>query len=258
MLGFGFGFVEVGTLTPAAAAGQSQAAPVPAGRGRGGDQPDGLQQWRARRAALRRLARARRRTGIVGVNIGANKDSADRIADYAAGVRGDGAGRRLSHGQHLLAQHAGPARAAGRRRARRAARRRSLEARGAAARRSSSRSRPISSRREIDAIARIALDARARRADRRQHHAQPAAADVAPSRRGGRPVGRAAEARSRWQRLRDFRSATGGALPLIAAGGIASGAGRLCADPRRREPGPALHRFGLSRARPRARASAAS
>jgi dihydroorotate dehydrogenase len=36
--------------------------------------------------ALRRLQR-RRRSGIVGINIGANKDSADRIADYAAGVR---------------------------------------------------------------------------------------------------------------------------------------------------------------------------
>jgi dihydroorotate dehydrogenase len=33
-------------------------------------------------AAARRLA-ARRRKGIVGINIGANKDSADRIADYA-------------------------------------------------------------------------------------------------------------------------------------------------------------------------------
>src|ERR1044071_4838463 len=38
-------------------------------------------------AALARLARRDRTGGIVGVNIGANKDSADRIADYAAGVR---------------------------------------------------------------------------------------------------------------------------------------------------------------------------
>ena len=37
-------------------------------------------------AALARLL-ARRPSGIVGVNIGANKDSADRIADYEAGVR---------------------------------------------------------------------------------------------------------------------------------------------------------------------------
>jgi dihydroorotate dehydrogenase len=37
-------------------------------------------------AALARL-RARRPAGIVGVNIGANKDSADRVADYALGAR---------------------------------------------------------------------------------------------------------------------------------------------------------------------------
>jgi len=37
-------------------------------------------------AALERLKKRERR-GIVGVNIGANKDSADRIADYAAGVK---------------------------------------------------------------------------------------------------------------------------------------------------------------------------
>ncbi|MDR3374851.1 MAG: quinone-dependent dihydroorotate dehydrogenase [Ancalomicrobiaceae bacterium] len=38
-------------------------------------------------AALReRLLRRRRRGGIVGVNIGANKDSADRSEDYAAGI----------------------------------------------------------------------------------------------------------------------------------------------------------------------------
>ena len=36
---------------------------------------------RGQAAALERLA-ARARRGIVGVNIGANKDSADRIADY--------------------------------------------------------------------------------------------------------------------------------------------------------------------------------
>ena len=72
----------------AAAAGrQSEAAAVPAGRGPGGDQPDGLQQSAARRRRWRGSTGATGRAGIVGVNIGANKDSADRIADYAAGVR---------------------------------------------------------------------------------------------------------------------------------------------------------------------------
>jgi dihydroorotate dehydrogenase len=36
--------------------------------------------------ALARLKAGRRKGGIVGVNIGANKDSVDRIADYAVGV----------------------------------------------------------------------------------------------------------------------------------------------------------------------------
>ena len=38
-------------------------------------------------AAAQRLARRDRARGVVGINIGANKDSDDRIADYAAGVR---------------------------------------------------------------------------------------------------------------------------------------------------------------------------
>ncbi len=85
MLGFGFGFVEVGTLTPRPQTGN----PRPrlfrltedhAVINRMGFNNRGLE------AAKQRLERRRRR-GIVGVNIGANKDSADRIADYVAGVR---------------------------------------------------------------------------------------------------------------------------------------------------------------------------
>ncbi len=87
MLGFGFGFVEVGTLTPRAAGGQSEAAPVPARRGPGGDQPAWGSTIGARRRRWRGSRSATGGAGIVGVNIGANKDSADRIADYAAGVR---------------------------------------------------------------------------------------------------------------------------------------------------------------------------
>ena len=33
--------------------------------------------------------------GIIGVNVGANKDSTDRIADYVSGRPGDGAGRAI-------------------------------------------------------------------------------------------------------------------------------------------------------------------
>lgn len=85
MLGHGFGFVEVGTLTPRSQAGnpkprmfrlvEDAAVINRLGFNNGGQE-----------AALTRL-KARRGGGIVGVNIGANKDSPDRIRDYAEGVR---------------------------------------------------------------------------------------------------------------------------------------------------------------------------
>jgi len=82
MLRTGFGFVECGTVTPKPQAGN----PRPrlfrlvedrAVINRMGFNNDGME------AAFARL-RARRRGGIVGVNIGANKDSEDRVADYRA------------------------------------------------------------------------------------------------------------------------------------------------------------------------------
>jgi dihydroorotate dehydrogenase len=85
LLGLGFGFVEVGTITPKPQAGnpkprlfrlkEDHAVINRMGFNNGGQA-----------AALERLEKRKRR-GIVGVNIGANKDSADRIADYVAGVR---------------------------------------------------------------------------------------------------------------------------------------------------------------------------
>jgi len=80
MLKTGFGFVECGTLTPRPQAGN----PRPrlfrlvedrAVINRMGFNNEGME------AAAARL-RARRRGGIVGINIGANKDSEDRVADY--------------------------------------------------------------------------------------------------------------------------------------------------------------------------------
>ena len=84
MLGFGFGFVEVGTLTPRPQAGNPKPRLFRLSEDRAvinrmGFNNDG------QAAALARLRGPR--SGIVGVNIGANKDSADRIVDYAAGVR---------------------------------------------------------------------------------------------------------------------------------------------------------------------------
>jgi dihydroorotate dehydrogenase len=85
VLGLGFGFAEVGTLTPEPQRGNPKPRLFRLAEDRGvinrmGFNNAGLQ------AALPRLC-ARSPSGIVGVNIGANKDSADRIADYAVGVR---------------------------------------------------------------------------------------------------------------------------------------------------------------------------
>lgn len=83
LLRAGFGFVEVGTVTPLAQPGNARP-----------------RIWRLveARAVVNRLgfnngghmeARARlevRGTSVVGVNLGANKDAVDRVADYVAGV----------------------------------------------------------------------------------------------------------------------------------------------------------------------------
>ena len=84
MLGLGFGFVEVGTLTPRAQPGNPRPRAFRliedrAVINRYGFNNDG------HAPALARLSKRAPR-GIVGVNIGANKDADDRIADYVAGV----------------------------------------------------------------------------------------------------------------------------------------------------------------------------
>ena len=85
LLGLGFGFVEVGTVTPLPQAGN----PMPRMFRLTGDRAIinrlGFNN-EGHDAVYRRLAE-RKRAGIVGVNLGANRDSSDRVADYVAGVR---------------------------------------------------------------------------------------------------------------------------------------------------------------------------
>ncbi len=85
MLGLGFGFVEVGTLTPLPQAGNPRPRLFRLVEDEAVINRMGFNN-QGQAAALARLRRRKRR-GIVGVNIGANKDAADRIADYVAGVR---------------------------------------------------------------------------------------------------------------------------------------------------------------------------
>ena len=89
MLGFGFGFVEVGTLTPRPQEGNPRPRifRLPADQGvinRLGFNNGGHAAAEARLAAWRGNASP---SAILGINIGANKDSADRAADYVAGVK---------------------------------------------------------------------------------------------------------------------------------------------------------------------------
>ncbi len=84
MLAAGFGFAECGTVTPLAQEGNPRPRlfRLPADRGvinRLGFNNEGLE------AFARRLG-ARRRMGVVGANIGANKDSVDRVGDYVKGL----------------------------------------------------------------------------------------------------------------------------------------------------------------------------
>lgn len=81
LLRLGFGFVEIGSVTPKPQAGNPRPRLFRLERdeaviNRMGFNNDGAE------VALRRLAARAANGGIVGVNVGANKDSPDRVADY--------------------------------------------------------------------------------------------------------------------------------------------------------------------------------
>jgi dihydroorotate dehydrogenase len=86
MLGLGFGFVEVGTVTPRPQEGNPRPRLFRLVEDRAVINRMGFNN-RSQLAAAERLRAASHLHGVIGVNIGANKDSEDRIADYAAGVR---------------------------------------------------------------------------------------------------------------------------------------------------------------------------
>jgi len=86
MLGLGFGFVEVGTITPRAQKGNPKPRLFRLVEDRAVINRMGFNN-RGQAAALERLRRTTHLHGVIGVNVGANKDSANRISDYALGVR---------------------------------------------------------------------------------------------------------------------------------------------------------------------------
>ena len=220
-LGLGFGFVEVGTITPLPQPGnpkprlfrlaEDEAIINRMGFNSGGQA-----------AALERLRRRAGKPGIVGVNIGANKDAADRIADYAEGVA------RMAPVASYLTVNISSPNTPGLRALQDEGALDALLAAVMAARPAGGppiflKVAPDLEPADIDAITRVAIE---RRVD----------ALIVSNTTISRPPLRSAQAGEAGglsgaplkplalQRLRDFRAATGGALPLVAAGGIASGA----------------------------------
>jgi dihydroorotate dehydrogenase len=89
-LGLGFGFVEAGTVTPKPQPGNTgqrlfRLTEDEAVINRFGFNSRGLAPF------VERLARRRARPGIVGANVGKNRDTADAAADYVAGIEAVGA-----------------------------------------------------------------------------------------------------------------------------------------------------------------------
>lgn len=216
MLGFGFGFVEVGTLTPLPQVGNPRPRLFRLAEDRGVINRMGFNNG-GQAAALKRLGRLHRRAGPVGVNIGANKDSADRIADYATGARA-----MAGVADYLTVNISSPNTPGLRALQSASALRELLD--GVMGALTSPRPvflkvAPDLERDEIDAITRVAIDGGvsalivsnttiARPPLRSRHAGETGGLS-------GAPLTTLAASK-----LREFRAATGGKLPLIAAGGI--------------------------------------
>jgi dihydroorotate dehydrogenase len=227
LLGLGFGFVEVGTVTPLPQAGNPKPRLFRLAEDRAVINRMGFNNG-GQAAARARLARrgpgpsTSLRTGIVGANIGANKDSADRIADYAAGVRA------MAGVADYLTVNVSSPNTPGLRALQDAAALDALLAAVMEAR--ADRGPPVFLKvapdletGEVEAIARVCLD---RRVDALIVGNTTLSRPALRSRLAGEAGGLSGEPLTALAlaRLGDFRRASGGALPLIAAGGIASGA----------------------------------
>jgi dihydroorotate dehydrogenase len=219
MLGFGFGFVEVGTLTPLPQPGNPRPRLFRLAEDRAVINRMGFNN-RGQSAGLERLLRRNDRPGVVGVNIGANKDAADRIADYVTGVR------VMARVARYLTVNISSPNTPGLR---------ALQDKGAldalldavtSARAPGGppiflKVAPDLERADIDDIAEVAAT---RAIDglivANTTISRPALRSPFAGESGG--LSGAPLKGLALERLRDFRAATGGAMPLIAAGGIAS------------------------------------
>lgn len=220
LLGLGFGFAEVGSITPLPQPGNPRPRLFRLEEDRAVINRMGFNNGGAG-AAVERLARRRSRGGIVGINIGANKDSADRVADYAAGAR-----IMAPYASYIAVNVSSPNTPGLRALQDEGALNALLD--GVLAARGAGHAPPVFLKvapdlepADIDAIARIAIDKGlgALIVSNTTISRPPLASRDAGEAGGlsGAPLHDLAH-----QRLRDFRKATGGAIPLVGAGGIAS------------------------------------
>jgi dihydroorotate dehydrogenase len=214
----GFGAVEVGTLTPLPQPGNAKprlfrlhedAAVINRFGFNNGGQAAGIAR-----------AGAAKRSGVLGINVGANKDATDRVADYVAGVT---AAARVA--DYVTINISSP-NTPGLRDLQEGAALRDLLAAASTAKRATPlflKVAPDLSPAQIDDIARAALDGGvdalimgnttvSRPSLASRHKGETGGLSGAPLRALAR------------ERLADFRRATGGALPLVAVGGVDSGA----------------------------------
>lgn len=219
LLGLGFGFAEVGSITPRPQAGSPKPRLFRLAEDRAVINRMGFNNGGAPAAAARLAARLGR-PGIVGINVGANKDSADRVADYAQMTRimaplasylavnissPNTPGLRALQDEGALVDLLDAV----------------LEARGESGPPVFLKVAPDLEPADIDAIARIAMDKRlgALIVSNTTISRPPLVSRHAGETGGlsGAPLKTLA-----LQRVRDFRRATGGALPLVGVGGIAT------------------------------------
>jgi dihydroorotate dehydrogenase len=219
LLGLGFGFAEVGSITPRPQAGNPKPRLFRLAEDRAVINRMGFNNSGAETARAR-LARRAGKPGIVGINIGANKDSEDRIADYAQMTR-----IMAPLASYLAVNISSPntpgLRALQDEGALIALLDAVFKARGQDGPPVFLKVAPDLEPADIDAIARIAKDSGlgalivsnttiSRPPLQSRHAGETGGLSGAPLRDLA------------LQRIRDFRAATGGEIPLVGVGGIAS------------------------------------
>ena len=215
----GFGFVEIGTVTPRPQEGNPKPRLFRLVEDRAVINRMGFNNDGAEKVAAR-LRRRIGKPGILGANIGANKDSTDRVADYAQMTRimaplasyltvnissPNTPGLRALQDEGALGELLDAV----------------IEARGGQPTPVFLKLAPDLARSDVDAICRIALD---KRLDALIVSNTTITRPPLQSRHAGETGGLSGEPLKALalERLRDFRKASGGQIPLIGVGGIAS------------------------------------